>query len=62
MRELEAIAEALRAEVVLKDEALLAAKDSVAGANARVAEMQGELDANASVFQLREWSTAAVCI
>lgn len=54
MRELEAIAEALRAEVVLKDEALAAARDSVEAANARVREMQGELDANATVFELRE--------
>lgn len=52
MRELEAIAEALRAEVVQKDEALAAAKDSVEAANQRVREMQGELDANAAVFEL----------
>lgn len=54
VREVEAFAEALRAEVVQKDEALSAAKDSVAAANARVAELQTELDANASVFELRE--------
>jgi hypothetical protein len=53
MRELEAIAEALRAEVALKDEALAAARDSVEAANGRVRELQGELDANAAVFDLR---------
>ncbi|GBF92750.1 hypothetical protein Rsub_05119 [Raphidocelis subcapitata] len=51
-RELEGVAEALRAEVALKDEALAAARDSVAAANARVRELQGELDANAAVFEL----------
>jgi hypothetical protein len=54
MRELEAVAEALRVEVALKDEALAAARDSVEAANARVKEMQDELDANATVFDLRE--------
>jgi hypothetical protein len=53
-RELEGVAEALRAEVALKDEALAAARDTVTAANARVREMQGELDANATVFELRE--------
>jgi hypothetical protein len=55
MRELEAVAEALRAEVSMKDEALAAARDSVEAANTRVRDMQGELDANAAVFELREW-------
>ncbi|KIZ06652.1 hypothetical protein MNEG_1304 [Monoraphidium neglectum] len=52
MRELEAVAEALRAEVSMKDEALAAARDSVEAANTRVRDMQGELDANAAVFEL----------
>ena len=55
MRELEAVAEALRAEVAMKDEALAAARDRGAAANARVRDMPGELDANAAVFELREW-------
>ncbi len=54
IRELDGMVEALRAEVVLKEAALEAARESVVAADGRAVEMQGELDANATVFQLRE--------
>lgn len=52
IRELEAVAEALRAEVAAKDEALAAARDAVAAADGRAAELQREVDATAAVFDL----------
>jgi len=39
---------------MMKDESLAAARETVEAANQRVKEMQGELDANATVFELRE--------